>query len=205
MQDSNLRRPQGPADLQSAGFAAHTNRAFNFYSADDQIRTGRLNVGNVALYQMSYIRIVPSEGIEPPSPALRKQCLTNRPRRRRSPGIRTLHDGGFGVHPVYPSTRDLCDPLGQGASSAPKTKRAGRVSSAGPLEIPFSGVFPLGAGILPIKIGRATGEHDLGRRPLMAQIGLRRGAFALGGFGWLRHLGSRQHDSILNSRDRGFQ
>ena len=49
------------------------------YGADDEARTRYLNLGKVALYQMSYIRIclMPSGGIEPPTRGFSVPCSTD--------------------------------------------------------------------------------------------------------------------------------
>ena len=49
-----------------------------FYGADDEARTRYLHLGKVALYQMSYIRImVPPIGIEPMTRGFSVPCSTN--------------------------------------------------------------------------------------------------------------------------------
>ena len=49
-----------------------------FYGADDEARTRYLHLGKVALYQMSYIRImVPPIGIEPMTRGFSVLCSTN--------------------------------------------------------------------------------------------------------------------------------
>ncbi len=47
--------------------------------ADDEARTRYLNLGKVALYRMSYIRILrmPSGGIEPPTRGFSVPCSTD--------------------------------------------------------------------------------------------------------------------------------
>ena len=48
------------------------------YGADDEARTRYLHLGKVALYQMSYIRImVPSDGIEPSTRGFSVLCSTD--------------------------------------------------------------------------------------------------------------------------------
>ena len=52
---------------------------FPFFGADDGARTRYLHLGKVALYQMSYIRIlmVPPAGIEPATRGFSVRCSTN--------------------------------------------------------------------------------------------------------------------------------
>ena len=45
--------------------------------ADDGVRTRYLHLGKVALCQMSYIRMVPSGGIEPPTQGFSVLCSTD--------------------------------------------------------------------------------------------------------------------------------
>ena len=65
--DSN-REPLPSEGSASASWARRAMRA------DDQVRTGDLGVGNAVLYLLSYVRIEPAGGIEPPTFPLPKGC-----------------------------------------------------------------------------------------------------------------------------------
>lgn len=84
-------------------------------SADDRIRTGRLNVGNVALYQMSYIRIllsVPQLGIEPRPLVYETSALILRAT-RASAGRQGIEPccNRFGVCSRYPAAATYVEPF----------------------------------------------------------------------------------------------
>ena len=69
--------PQGTLSSKKTLFCLLDKRVF-FRGADDGARTRYLHLGKVALYQMSYIRIlVPPVGIEPTTRGFSVHCSTN--------------------------------------------------------------------------------------------------------------------------------
>ena len=55
-----------------------THRVVLFFGAGDEARTRYLDLGKVALYQMSYARkMVPQAGVEPATRGFSVRCSTN--------------------------------------------------------------------------------------------------------------------------------
>ena len=83
---SQLQRPDGRVKLElvsshSILFAPKnktTHRVVLFFGAGDEARTRYLDLGKVALYQMSYARkMVPQAGVEPATRGFSVRCSTN--------------------------------------------------------------------------------------------------------------------------------
>ena len=55
----------------------HYTRKISCYGAGDGARTRHLRLGKAALYQMSYSRMVPQSGLEPPTQGFSVPCSTN--------------------------------------------------------------------------------------------------------------------------------
>ena len=70
-----VTRPSAQPRLQKRTDA---KRRLSFFGAANEARTRYLHLGKVALYQMSYIRImVPSDGIEPSTRGFSVLCSTD--------------------------------------------------------------------------------------------------------------------------------
>ena len=83
---SQLQRPDGRVKLELV--SSHsilftqknktTHRVVLFFGAGDEARTRYLDLGKVALYQMSYARkMVPQAGVEPATRGFSVRCSTN--------------------------------------------------------------------------------------------------------------------------------